>query len=686
MSLGNPRLWIAFLSTFAVVYLALGDLARRDPGPLAEVHQRIPELTGRANCSKCHGGWWVSMTEACLDCHKPIADQLAGGDGLHGALGEARSDLCVLCHSDHHGPDFAMVNDQSFILAGVPKQENFDHQMVGFEMNGQHLELACSECHQNADEPVLPEGESRFLGLDQDCASCHEDPHEDRYQLSCVQCHGQQAFDQLEATGHEKHLELLGAHGELDCRECHAVDDSHSLERLGERREVVFRQCLDCHDSPHDWGFMDAVADLQGSSSDAVCGDCHQADHASFTEESLSLSPEQHAKTGFLLDAPHDQADCAECHSPDMGDFAGRYPGREPDQCRVCHEDPHGGQFDEGPTAAEGCIACHERSHFEPHAYPAEMHGNAGIDLYGSHLEADCHDCHHLPSTDGPRVFHGTPDRCENCHKDAHFGYFEEFTALNEVPTGTCSPCHVATTFSDVPSDVFDHGEWTGFPVSGAHQQDGCETCHPRSPEPDQFGRRLGIVREHFGEYEGCHTCHADPHEGEFDKPDQPTAIDGQEGCARCHVQASFRSFPDGFDHGFWTGFVLEGVHAETGCSSCHEPLQEPTSFGRTWDHAASRRCADCHEDPHGGQFAHEEQNNCERCHRSAASFTALSFNHSIHSRFLLGDAHEDLACSECHKPYPHGDTEITRYRPLGTACVDCHGSQNGPLRPKRNK
>ena len=89
--------------------------------------------------------------------------------------------------------------------------------------------------------------------------------------------------------------------------------------------------------------------------------------------------------------------------------------------------------------------------------------------------------------------------------------------------------------------------------------------------------------------------------------------------------------------------------------------------------------------DPHGGQFHGAGTVDCARCHRTAATFGDLAFRHDLDSRFRLGEAHEDLACSACHKPERIGNVKLVRYRPLGRQCADCHGEAQDPLR-RRNR
>lgn len=677
MRLRDPRVWAGVLTGAVVLYLVVGLAGRKSPGEVTAAHARESGLSGPFSCANCHGGWFGSMAGACLDCHEDIGSQVEAGGGLHGVLGRDEAMVCARCHSEHHGRDFLIVNRQSFAAAGVPDPERFDHAMVGYAMAGKHLELSCAECHKQANAPVLEKGQRRFLGLVQDCASCHEDPHEGKYPIGCAKCHGQEAFDKLASEGHERHLPLIGGHGDVACRTCHAEGEAHSLEFVGTGNGPPARACADCHASPHAEAFVGAVARLAVRPPAASCVVCHEARHDSFSGE-VTVTPAQHACSGFPLVEPHHDVECKECHGG-AAKFALRYPGRATDQCAQCHEDPHGGQFRESPLAPTDCLLCHDRLRFEPHVFTVERHASTALPLNGSHLEAGCNACHVDPTARAPRVFRGTPAQCTLCHADAHRGFFDR-----SARGGACDLCHFTTEFSHVDGGGFDHGRDTGFPIAGAHAQEACEACHPRSGEPDELGRTLGRVAERFGRYQGCASCHTDPHGGAFDTLDLPRKVDGLTGCARCHVETSFRTFPKAFDHGRWTGFPLQGAHAKAECSTCHAPLREPDEAGRTWARAKGGRCADCHADPHAGQFRKRDVNDCQRCHRSAVSFADLTFRHELDSRFRLGENHEGLACRACHKPFRVGEQEVVRYRPLRFECVDCHGGQKDPLRRRK--
>lgn len=687
MKIGGPKLWISLFSLVAVLMVAVVDTKRTSPGPLTSVHARVEALEGGESCASCHGGWFSTMTASCLECHQPIAAQIETSHGIHGTIAKELADNCAQCHGEHHGTGFAIVNRGSFRSAGIDDPDAFDHKRIGWDMNGRHAELGCVECHTNARKAVLGDGEQRFTGLTQDCASCHEDPHKGRMQVSCATCHGQTKWDQLFSVGHEKFLPLVGGHGDVACRKCHADTSSHSLELEGNAKEdLATRTCVECHNSPHEPDFVAAASRLEVKTDATVCVACHAAEHTTFREPTLKVSAVQHLASGFALDEPHDKASCDKCHDPRKETFAERYPHRKPETCSACHTDPHGGQFATGHFAGQQCTACHDRTHFAPNAFTVDKHAATAFPLDGAHTTTACNDCHEVPSTEAPRIFHGTPGRCEECHQDAHLKFFDaREDRLPENSAGECARCHTTADFERVPEKKFDHEQWTGFAVRGAHAQSECASCHVAMKVPDDTGRTFGRVAEHFGKFEGCSTCHADPHQGQFDTAKFPASIEGRVGCARCHDESSFRSLANGFDHARWTGFALTGGHATAACSACHLPLRPAAANGRTWDRALGTSCADCHDDPHAGQFTVDDANDCARCHESSRP-AFLAFDHDRDSNFRLGEQHVGLACSACHLPTKTtGGVEFVRYKPLGTQCTDCHGvHEDVPLRKRR--
>ena len=107
----------------------------------------------------------------------------------------------------------------------------------------------------------------------------------------------------------------------------------------------------------------------------------------------------------------------------------------------------------------------------------------------------------------GQRWFHLYPDQ-NLTHKDPL-----HWTGLGQNWNTMCAECHTTEAFADLEHARFDHADWTGFGLSGAHGQIGCVDCH-RPGEP---------VRR------ACVSCHADPHEARLGTR-----------CDECHSSRDF--------------------------------------------------------------------------------------------------------------------------------------------------
>lgn len=167
--------------------------------------------------------------------------------------------------------------------------------------------------------------------------------------------------------------------------------------------------------------------------------------------------------------------------------------------------------------------------------------------------------------------------------------------------------------------------------------------------------------------------------------------------CSKCHpehagVEAALVHWPDGrrevFDHRR-TGWPLDGRHTALRCEACHAPehiraadVREEQAVKMQRTHLGlSTRCADCHRDPHRGQFeAQVKAGDCTTCHTTAA-WKIEPFDHA-RTRFALAGRHARLACAKCHPSVNEAGTRVAagtagafvRWRPLEfAACSACH-------------
>ncbi|MHC4981212.1 MAG: hypothetical protein ACYTGT_19690, partial [Planctomycetota bacterium] len=512
------RLLIAVVSLAIVVGITQWESEQlTSPGPLHPSHADLEQLQGSSGCVACHGDGGTSMADACHACHHDINGQIKAGHGLHGGLEQTAATACGKCHREHAGEMLALVTNLSFHAADVADPKRYDHRHVtGFDLTGRHEQLACTECHALADAKALEPDQRRFLGLSQECASCHEDPHEGALGLDCATCHGQaQPFDHVAEFAHDASFPLSGGHAGLSCERCHEQGGRFSIPSL--RRSVPRepRRCTDCHRSPHRAAFVRGVAASSQISGDDTCRLCHDPEHAAFVGDAAVMSRELHGATGFALDPPHHEQECVECHAeygqrrrlPDTEELSGRFaalfPGRSPDDCAACHGDPHGGQFDAGATSGR-CLACHDSTHFAPSTFDLARHASTRFALQGAHQTVGCDECH---DQEGPlQRFVPTPTACADCHDDVHQGQFDP------GPTGgRCLACHESTHLAR-------HAQ-TRFALLGAHQTVGCDECHVQE----------GPLRRFVPTPTACADCHDDVHQGQFD----PGPTGGR--CLACH-------------------------------------------------------------------------------------------------------------------------------------------------------
>lgn len=467
---------------------------------------------------------------------------------------------------------------------------------------------------------------------------------------------------QLLSPGH-----LIAAHRDLEgvrhCTQCH---------QLGERG-VANAKCLDCHELLRDRiarrvGYHATVAP-QG------CGDCHK-DHfgATFAAIRLDTAGYDHAgEVGFPLTGAHARLSCRECHRADaVKDTAVRGelgPRGRLDAtflglgttCLACHraDDPHAGQF-----GRRACDECHGDADWKrPDRFD---HAATRYPLTGGHRNVTCRSCHPpLPGRRGALRLSGVAfAACADCHRDPHAG----------AMGARCESCHVTGGWRQLDRPAFerrfDHAR-TRFQLAGAHARAACAACH----EPARV-RAPGLAIRHSGKAGAypipdatrCGSCHVDAHRGGLRR-----APGGGE-CRSCHGEDTW--LPSSFDlarHDRDTDYPLTGAHRAAPCLACHRRAGGPAGADGLRFGIADRSCLACHgdADPHAGQFPGRA---CDDCH-DTASFRIARFDHT-RTRYPLDGAHRRVPCAACHPLVAEGGRQVRRYRPVGTACRDCHGER----------
>ncbi len=419
------------------------------------------------------------------------------------------------------------------------------------------------------------------------------------------------------------HASLEGA---ANCVKCHGLKGAGS---------PMTQVCLQCH---KEIGWL--MQQQRGLHAREVrvgrkeCASCHP-DHAGadfkmveWTEGAPSRF--DHRKAGWTLEGKHTEAKCEGCHATKyrVGEAATLSPRKAgagwvglERNCVSCHtgDDVHDGALD------ATCESCHDAARWDK--APKFDHDRADYRLDGKHVDVACDKCHLTPrlktrtNVEGERVplFKPVPYKeCSSCHEDPHKGRLST----------KCSECHVTRGFTIIDKREFNHA-LTRYPLKGEHAAVACAACH---------GKDMSRRNPRFAT---CASCHADAHRGEATLGGQ--AVD----CAACHKVEGFIPSTFTVSQHRATAYPLEGKHQQVKCAACH--VARPPLVARL--RMSSARCADCHEDVHGGQLAARvPAATCESCH-SVSGFAPSTFGPAAHARLRLPleGRHAAIACAACH-------------------------------------
>ena len=405
---------------------------------------------------------------------------------------------------------------------------------------------------------------------------------------------------------------LNGAHKPLTCNKCH----TKTMPRGTTTYLGVSTACSSCHKDPHENRFG------------ANCTDCHN--ETSFAD--VQLKSFNHDLAHFQLRGAHTTVVCAKCHNTPP-----KYVGLKFGACTDCHTDPHAGKL--GTT----CTDCHEDTKWKPVTFRGANAKHPVVSLANGHAPVACARCHDKGTLNAP----SKGSQCVSCHR-----------AVHKAPLGMgCGGCHGTIQWFGLPRQVgiLAHTKTT-FPLTGKHDAVNCTSCHKPNLPADARYRKLASAR--------CADCHEDKHAGEFLAQDR-----GE--CKPCHVTSGFRPTLFGVDAHANTRFALSGKHIAAPCSQCHAPKRPQLDL-----HVAKQACADCHQNPHGTQFATEmASGGCAHCHE-AAGWNIPKINHST---WPLTGAHSAASCESCHHP-TDADRKAGQgpsYKGVARNCSACHADQH---------
>ncbi len=309
--------------------------------------------------------------------------------------------------------------------------------------------------------------------------------------------------------------------------------------------------------------------------------------------------------------------------------------GVRPALARQAKVNPHGTL----PDSLE-CSACHTDEGWVPLRTTLRFeHGaRSGFVLSGAHTQVPCAGCHLDLHFDGPEV---KADDCSACHADVHEGRM----------TQACTTCHTTRSFDQVDGEAV-HAR-TSFPLTGAHRQVTCESCHVDDVGGAFTALPTDCVACHQPDYSGAQTI-------DHVSAGYPTD------CTRCHSTLGWGDAP-AFDHAAASGgFTLLGAHTGLRCASCHAtPGMAPLFPAATQDDCVACHRADYDREHGGSAFP----TTCLSCH-TVDTWDDADFDHAL-TGFQLQGRHANLECAACHAP---GSRDLRFPAPSGQDdCVVCH-------------
>ncbi len=525
-------------------------------------------LTGAhvdAACMACHSdGAYDGRSTACQSCHQ---SDYAAASPPHVAAGFAAS-ACASCHT-------------TATWSGA----TFDHNATSFPLTGAHLDAACMACHSD----------NVFTGKPTDCYACHAGDYataQPNHATSgfpaseCASCHTTTTWAGAVFDHARTDFPLTGAHMNAACMACHADGVYNGKSTT----------CESCHQS--DYAAATPNHTAAGFAASA-CASCH-------TTSTWTGAAYDHNATAFPLTGAHVDAACMTCHSDDV------FTGKSGD-CYSCHATDYNTATPDHVTSgfqASACASCHNTTtwgdgHFD--------HAQTDFPLTGAHTTAACMACH----ADG--VYNGKSTACESCHQADYTAAQPNHSAAG-FAASACASCHTTTTWI---GGVYDHNA-TSFPLTGAHVDAACMTCHG----DNVFNGKSG----------DCYSCHATDYNTAT--PDHVASGFQASACASCH---NTTTWGDGnFDHA-QTDFPLTGAHTTAACMACHA---DGVYNGK------STACESCHQSDYDNAVldhsaAGFQPSACATCH-TTTMWTGGTFDHNTTS-FALTGAHVDQACLSCH-------------------------------------
>ncbi|MDD8017471.1 MAG: cytochrome c3 family protein [Bacteroidota bacterium] len=485
----------------------------------------------------------------------------------------------------------------------------------------------CLSCHKEIQTRISQKKGFHAPLKDKQCVECHKEHHGRNFVMV--------RFDTKAFNHAQVGFSLEGKHATLKCEQCHNKNKivakdvvPFSANRMSPIYLGLSPECLACHKDEHRGQFK------------KECLQCHTMNGWKPAVKFL------HDNAQFKLIGAHTKVQCGQCHKKTWENGATtQFIHLEFGSCKSCHQDPHKGKF------KQKCEQCHTPESWHQLKTAQFNHGATQFPLKGKHANLKCEQCHQknakLKNASGELGFHITKfQKCSQCHADAHAKQFAK-----RKDGGMCESCHNEQGFSPSLFSLTDH-EKNRFTLTGAHGAIPCAKCHV---DGKVSAKSTKIFQ--WNENITCLTCHKDIHAGQFAK--KMTS-----GCETCHTTEAWQTLKFSHDK---TAFPLKGKHQTIQCAQCHKQKNNVVQYV-----GLATQCNVCHEDQHNKQFETNNGTQCQRCHVEDG-WKKLLFDHNTQAKFALTGKHSNVACEKCHKEKIVQQKKVIQYKPLGTACIDCH-------------
>ncbi|MFA7273813.1 MAG: hypothetical protein WC044_08085 [Crocinitomicaceae bacterium] len=184
----------------------------------------------------------------CFSCHKKTTDNRWNF--------KFKSQKCIDCHDNIHKETISAKyypeqNCQVCHSAESWKEIKFDHDKTNFKLEGKHITVNCRECHFEKNNSSTNVTKQKFVGLDKQCTSCHQNFHGDQFNVNgvteCKKCHTSDVEWKIRNFNHDNtNFPLAGGHEDVACAECHKPELMSNGKSIVQYKIKNYK-CIDCH-------------------------------------------------------------------------------------------------------------------------------------------------------------------------------------------------------------------------------------------------------------------------------------------------------------------------------------------------------------------------------------------------------------------------------------------------------